>query len=104
MEFNDAVSRVLGLDSFFYLLNQYTGVTTSIPASCIKMTANAIIEFNVVDCFGDVLDAKTDYVLFISQRMKDGELQTLSSVKGIPIGENAFSLQSKSLSFKTIER
>ena len=62
VQFNDAVSRVQGLDSFFYLLNQYTGVTTSIPATCIKVANDFTVEFNVIDCFGDVLDAKTVYV------------------------------------------
>lgn len=89
VQFNDAVSRVQGLDSFFYLLNQYTGVTTSIPATCIKVANDFTVEFNVIDCFGDVLDAKTVYVFFISQRMRDGELQTLSSVKGVPVSEKA---------------
>ena len=104
VQFNDAVSRVQGLDSFFYLLNQYTGVTTSIPATCIKVANDFTVEFNVIDCFGDVLDAKTVYVFFISQRMRDGELQTLSSVKGVPVSEKAFALQTKSVSFKTVER
>ena len=49
VQFNDAVSRVQGLDSFFYLLNQYTGVTTSIPATCIKVANDFTVEFNVID-------------------------------------------------------
>ena len=103
VQFNDAVSRVQGLDSFFYLLNQYTGVTTSIPATCIKMANDFTVEFNVIDCFGDVLEANTAYVLFISQRMGEGEIQTLSSIKGVAINEKAFGLTMKNLVFRTVD-
>ena len=84
LQFNDIVSKAQGLDSFFFLLNQFTGVTSSIPASCIRSVDDYILQFNVIDCFGDVLEANTAYVLFISQRMGEGEIQTLSSIRAWP--------------------
>ena len=55
LQFNDIVSKAQGLDSFFFLLNQFTGVTSSIPASCIRSVDDYILQFNVIDCFGDRL-------------------------------------------------
>lgn len=103
LQFNDIVSKAQGLDSFFFLLNQFTGVTSSIPASCIRSVDDYILQFNVIDCFGDVLEANTAYVLFISQRMGEGEIQTLSSIKGVTINEKAFGLTMKNLVFRTVD-
>lgn len=55
-------------------------------------------------CLGDILEANTVYVLYISQRLNDTGIQTLSSVKGISLSEAAFGLQYKSISFRTIQR
>lgn len=104
MEFTDSIPLSQGLNGFFFLLNQFTGVTTEIPASCIVVKNSYSLEIPVVRCLGDVLEANTVYAFYVSQRMTNNAIETLFSMKNIYINELAFNLQYKSIVFRTIDR
>lgn len=104
MEFTDSIPLSQSLNGFFFLLNQFTGVTTEIPASCIVVKNSYSLEIPVVRCLGDVLEANTIYAFYVSQRMTNNAIETLSSMKNIQINELAFSLQYKSIVFRTVDR
>ena len=104
LEFTDSIYISEGLDHYFFILNQFSGVSTELPASCINVVNGHILEIPVMTCLGDILEANTVYVLYISQRLNDTSIQTLSSVKGTSLSEAAFGLQYKSILFRTIQR
>ena len=104
MQFSDSLPVSQGFHGFFFLLNQFTGVTTEIPASCIVVKNSYTLEVPVLPCLGDVLEANTVYAFYVAQRFNGNSIETLSSIKGIAINERAFDLQYKSIVFRTINR
>ena len=103
LEFSDSIPVSQGFQSFFFLLNQFTGVTTEIPASCVVVKNSYSLEIPVVSCLGDVLEANTAYVFYVAQRLNGNQIETLSSIKSVPINERAFNLLYKSISFRTVD-
>lgn len=103
MQFSDSVPVSQGLHGFFFLLNQFTGVTTEIPASCIVVKNSYTLEVPVLSCLGDVLEANTVYAFYVAQRFNGNVIETLTSIKNMQIHEKAFDLQYKSIVFRTID-
>ena len=103
LEFSDSIPLSQGFQSFFFLLNQFTGVTTEIPASCVVVKNSYSLEIPVVSCLGDVLEANTAYVFYVAQRLNGNQIETLSSIKNVPINERAFNLLYKSIHFRTVD-
>ena len=101
LQFTDAIPSAQGFQGYFYLLNQVKGIPTEIPASCIKVVNEYTLDFPMADCMGDVLEPSTVYVFYVSQRIMNNQIQTLSSIKGIGASEKLFGLTHKSLSFTT---
>ena len=101
LQFTDAIPSAQGFQSYFYLLNQIKGIPTEIPSSCIKVVNEYTLDFPMADCMGDVLEPSTVYVFYVSQRIMNNQVQTLSSIKGIGASEKLFGLTYKSLSFTT---
>ena len=56
-----------------------------------------------MSCLGDVLEANTAYVFYVAQRLNGNQIETLSSVKNVPINERAFNLVYKSIHFRTVD-
>ena len=104
MQFSDSIPLSQGLQGFFFLLNQFTGVTTEIPASCIVVKNSYTLEIPIPRCLGDVLEANTVYAFFVSQRLNGNVIETLSSIKGFEIDQKPFNLEYKSIVFRTINR
>ena len=104
MQFSDSIPLSQGLQGFFFLLNQFTGVTTEIPASCIVVKNSYTLEVPVLSCLGDVLEANTVYAFYVAQRLNGNVIETLSSIKGLEINERSFNLEYKSIVFRTVSR
>ena len=101
LQFTDAIPSAQGFQKYFYLLNQVKGTMKEIPATCIKVVNEYTLDFPMADCVGDVLEPSTVYVFYISQRINNNLIQTLSSIKGINVSEKVFGLAYNSLVFTT---